>query len=249
MHGDNKQADSSASQSDIEWAGRAERGLFFALLLLSALGWGLYALIATQSFYPLLVLRALIVGSCLVVVSAFVLAIPAGALLYLASDRYRLAREYGREAVLGERTALWKILAAWFAMLLVSVANGAIRDFSYGKHMGELAAHQLSTAASVLLLGVVMRGFTRVCPPASGREAISIGLLWLVLTVAFEFFFFHYAGGHTWSELLANYNISKGRIWPVVLIWIAIAPHVYFRADRARSAANGRKDGHALRQS
>lgn len=47
----------------------------------------------------------------------------------------------------------WKYLAAPFVMLLTSIANGAFRDLTYGNHMSELAAHQLSTAASVVLLG------------------------------------------------------------------------------------------------
>ena len=124
---------------------------------------------------------------------------------------------------------MWKYLTAWFVMLLVSVANGAVRDFTYGRRVDELTAHQLSTATGVLLLGIVIRGFVRLYPPASGREAISIGLLWMALTVAFEFLFFHYVGGHSWSELLGNYNVLKGRVWVVVLAWIAIAPYVFFR--------------------
>jgi len=127
---------------------------------------------------------------------------------------------------------MWKYLLAWFLMLLASVANGAIRDFTYGKRVDELTAHQLSTVSSVLLLGIVIWGFVRLYPPASGRQAISIGLLWLALTVAFEFLFFHYVGGHSWAELLGNYNVLKGRVWVVVLAWVAIAPYVFFRADR-----------------
>ena len=127
---------------------------------------------------------------------------------------------------------MWKYLTAWFVMLLVAVANGAVRDFTYGRHMEELTAHQLSTATGVLLLGIVIRGFVRLYPPSSGREAISMGLLWMALTVAFEFLFFHYVGGHSWSELFGNYNVLKGRVWVVVLAWIAIAPYVFFRLDR-----------------
>jgi len=125
-----------------------------------------------------------------------------------------------------------KYLIAWFVMLLVSIANGAIRDFTYGKYMDELAAHQLSTASSVVLLGIVIWGFIRFYPLSSGQEAVSIGLLWVALTVAFEFLFFHYVGGHSWSELLANYNVFKGRVWIVVLIWVATAPYVFFRLNR-----------------
>ena len=226
--------DNGVTQQDLEWARGAERGIFFALLLASALGWGAYALLTAKSFYPLLVMRALIVGACLVVVTAFVLAIPTEGILYLVSARYRLARGNRHIPEIVKPTALWKYLGAWFAMLLVSVVNGVVRDFTYGRHMDELSAHQLSTAASVLLLGLLIRGYTRLYPPVSAREAVFIGLLWLALTVAFEFIFFHYAGGHSWSALLDNYNIMKGRVWPVVLVWIAIAPYVFFRVERAR---------------
>jgi hypothetical protein len=122
-----------------------------------------------------------------------------------------------------------KYLAVWFVMLLVSIANGAARDFTYGKQMSELAAHQLSTLTSVLLLGTVIFAFVHFSPPSSGQEAIFIGLFWMALTVAFEFLFFHFVGGHSWATLLANYNIFEGRVWVIVLAWVAVAPYVFFR--------------------
>lgn len=123
-------------------------------------------------------------------------------------------------------------LAAWFVMLVVSVANGAVRDFTYGRHMSELAAHQLSTVFSVVLLGLVIRAFIRRYPPASAGQAVRIGLAWAALTVAFEFLFFHFVGGHSWVALLANYDVLAGRVWVVVLLWIAGAPYVFFRWQR-----------------
>jgi len=128
-----------------------------------------------------------------------------------------------------DASGAWKYLAAWFVMLLVSIANGAARDLSYGKYMSELAAHQVSTATSVLSLGAFIWVFLRFYPPCSARHAITIGLAWAALTVAFEFLFFHFIGGHSWSELLANYNIFEGRVWVVVLLWVAVAPYVFFR--------------------
>jgi len=114
-------------------------------------------------------------------------------------------------------------------MLLVSIVNGAVRDFTYGQHMDELTAHQLSTVSGILLLSIIIWGYVRLYRPSSGQEAVLIGLLWMGLTVAFEFLFFHYVGGHSWSELFANYNIFKGRVWVVILAWVAIAPYVFFR--------------------
>jgi hypothetical protein len=120
-------------------------------------------------------------------------------------------------------------------MLLVSIGNGAVRDLTYGKHLSELSAHQLSTVTGILLLGGVIWTFLRLCPVSTGRQAISIGLLWMALTVAFEFLFFHLVGGHSWSELLANYNVLKGRVWVFVPLWVGVAPYVFFRARRLGS--------------
>ena len=53
------------------------------------------------------------------------------------------------------------------------------------------------------------------------------------VTVIFEFPFFHYVGGHSWAELLGNYNVFGDRVWVVVLAWIAGAPYVFYRVDRS----------------
>jgi hypothetical protein len=128
-----------------------------------------------------------------------------------------------------KRSSLWKYLAAWFVMLLVAVANGAVRDITYGLYVDELTAHQISTATGILLLGLVIWLCSAILPVASGREAITLGLFWAALTVAFEFLFFHFVGGHSWAELLASYNVLQGRVWVFVVLWVAIAPWIFFR--------------------
>lgn len=119
-------------------------------------------------------------------------------------------------------------------MLLVSIANCVVRDFTYGKHMSELSAHQLSTVISVLVLAIVIWFFVKKYPPASTQQAALTGILWMTLTIAFEFLFFHYVGGHSWPALLANYNIFNGRVWVIVLIWVAIAPYIFFRISHGQ---------------
>ena len=69
--------------------------------------------------------------------------------------------------------------------------------------------------------------FLRRRTPASGAAALGIGLLWMALTVAFEFLFFHYVGGHLWAALLANYNLAAGRLWVLVLLCLLLAPSLF----------------------
>ncbi len=127
--------------------------------------------------------------------------------------------------------------AGWFAMLLVAMANGLVRDLTYGRQMETLLAHQLSTLTGCVLLGGVIWLFVRRWPPASRRQSLMIGLGWTLATIAFEFVFFHFVGGHSWATLLANYNLFAGRVWVVLLLWIAIAPAVFFRLQTPRRSS------------
>lgn len=123
-------------------------------------------------------------------------------------------------------------LLAWVLMLLVSIANGAVRNFTYGKQIDKLTAHQSSSVSSVLLLGVVTWGYVCLYPPASHREAVLIGLPWMILTIAFELVILHYVGSPSWLALFANYNVLEGRVWVVVLLWLATAPYSFIRLRR-----------------
>lgn len=128
-----------------------------------------------------------------------------------------------------------RYLAAWFVLLLVAMVNGALRELTYGKYVSELSAHQLSCVIGILLFAVVIHQYVRRCPPASAREAWYIGLFWMALTLAFEFLFFHYVGGHSWEALLANYDMTAGRLWPLILLWVAVAPYFFYRLSGKHS--------------
>jgi hypothetical protein len=117
----------------------------------------------------------------------------------------------------------------WFFLLIAAVINGAIRDGVYLESLGELHAHQVSTLTVVLLFGVIIRGMSRAWPLQSSKQAWTVGGLWLVMTLCFEFGFFHFVMGHPWSELLQAYNIFEGRLWVVILLWTFIAPYVFWR--------------------
>ncbi len=56
-------------------------------------------------------------------------------------------------------------------MLVISVTNGAVRDFTDGKQLSELRAYQGSTVTGMVQLGAVIWLIERGCPPRSGRGA------------------------------------------------------------------------------
>ena len=127
---------------------------------------------------------------------------------------------------------MWKYILAWLPMVLIAIANGALREGWYGKYLGELQAHQISVVSGVLLFGVYIWTVIRMWRPESTGHALGIGLMWLVLTVTFEFVFGHYVRGISWSTLLHDYNLFSGRLWVVVLVWVTVGPYVFYRLQR-----------------
>jgi hypothetical protein len=127
---------------------------------------------------------------------------------------------------------LLRYVIAWIPMLLIAIANGAFRQLTFGKVMPELRAHQLSTVIGSVLIGLFIRAVVRLWPPASARQALSIGLVWLALTVAFEFVFGRFVMHRPWYQLFNDYNLIEGRVWAVFLIWLTLAPYVFFRLPR-----------------
>jgi hypothetical protein len=124
---------------------------------------------------------------------------------------------------------MWKYVLAWFPMVLIAIVNGAIREGWYGKHVSELQAHQLSTVTGVLLFGVYIWVLLRLWRPESARQAMIIGMVWLAMTVAFEFLFGHYVAKRPWRDLFLDYNLFAGRVWLVVLAWVTLAPYLFYQ--------------------
>ncbi len=117
-----------------------------------------------------------------------------------------------------------RYLLFWFPLTLVAIANGVLRESTYGHWLNELHSHQLSTLTGMALIGFAVWTLLRRWPLTSRREALVVGGLWVIQTVLFEFLFGHYGVGHPWERLLDDYNLAAGRLWVLFLLWLALLP-------------------------
>ncbi len=127
---------------------------------------------------------------------------------------------------------LIRYVLAWFLLLVIAFANGALRQITFGKAMSELHAHQLSTLIGSVLIGVAVWFIIRTWPPSSSRQAVTIGVTWLSLTILFEFFMGLAVAGRPLLQVLHDYNVLAGRVWVLFLIWITVAPWLFYRLQR-----------------
>jgi hypothetical protein len=117
----------------------------------------------------------------------------------------------------------------WLVLLLLAMVNGIVREATFGKHLPDLQAHQLSTLTAVVLAGLAVWLFSLWDQPKSLRESLLIGAIWVLLTIAFEFIFGRFVVGHSWERLFQDYNLLAGRVWLIFLLWLFMLPYIAFR--------------------
>jgi len=125
-------------------------------------------------------------------------------------------------------TAFYKHILWWFAFPFVAILNGTLREATYKKFVGDLPAHQISTATGIVFFGIIFYFIFKKWEIKSIKHAILVGLIWLGLTILFEFGFGYYVMGNTWEKLLHDYNLAEGRVWSLFLVWLVIAPFIFY---------------------
>ena len=135
---------------------------------------------------------------------------------------------------------LRRTVLMWLCIMPVAIVNGTIRDLLVSPYLGDQIARAISclTLAGATFLIAWMS--IQWIDPVDQFQSWVIGLIWLGLTLAFEFLVGHYVFGTTWEALLADYNILEGRLWILVLAAALIAPPMMFRlqavADRSATS-------------
>ena len=117
-----------------------------------------------------------------------------------------------------------RALAVWCLLVVLAVLNGGVRDAWLSPRLGDPIGRGISTLTLCALILLATWATIGWIGPATRREAFGIGAMWLALTLAFEFGVGHYGFGKPWRELLADYNLARGRIWVAVLIVTLFAP-------------------------
>lgn len=127
-----------------------------------------------------------------------------------------------------------KAIVAWFAMFALMFANGTARVLLLQPVLGEDRARQVASLTGLALVLAVSSVFVRVTPLATSAQLWRVGMGWLACTVAFELLFGHFVSGQAWGALLADYDVLRGRLWPLVLVGIGLGPWLWGRARRPR---------------
>ena len=117
-----------------------------------------------------------------------------------------------------------KAVTLWFAVLALAMANGIGREKLLVPALGSFAA----LVASGIILSACVFLVALAAAPWYGRlgsaQWLGVGVLWLAMTLAFEFGFGRMVQHKAWAELFEAYTFKGGNLWSLVLAVVLISP-------------------------
>lgn len=129
-------------------------------------------------------------------------------------------------AILG---LLLYLLGIWIIFISAAIIIGALKTFLIAPKLGKLLGQIICT---ILLICVILYGaylFVRNLEGIPSRDALLlIGACWVILTWLFELVFLSFIRAKPGRELLAEYDMFRGRAGGLVLLVEFIAPIIIY---------------------
>ena len=120
-------------------------------------------------------------------------------------------------------------VGAWLAMVVLAILNATLRELFVVPAVGDYRAHVVSTGTLLVALGVLVAVYFVLVPEHTPGERRAVGALWAGLTVAFELGFGRYVAGDSWASLVGQYDVTAGRVWVLVPLFLLVAPALFGR--------------------
>ena len=126
---------------------------------------------------------------------------------------------------------LRRALVVWFVVIAAETVHGVLRELLLTPLVGDLRARQIGVAVGSLIVVAVACAFSRWLGAHTPRAQLGVGLLWVVLTLAFE------AGlgvllGLSAERMLADYDVTAGGFMALGLAIMLLAPWIAARLRR-----------------
>lgn len=116
-------------------------------------------------------------------------------------------------------------IAVWMLLMSGEVAHGVARTLYLAPAVGDFRARQLAVVSGSLLILLIASLTIRWLQVTTTRELASIGVIWVVLTLAFEVGLGRLVG-YPWSRIASDYDLLHGGLMPIGLGVMALSPWI-----------------------
>jgi len=125
-----------------------------------------------------------------------------------------------------------RVFSVWVLLIAAEVVHGVARTVWPAPAVGDFRARQLAVVTGSLLVLAIVTMTIQWINVAGTRTLVSVGLVWVVLTITFEVSLGRALLGYSWARLASDYNLLEGGFLPVGLTVMAMSPSIATRLRR-----------------
>lgn len=127
--------------------------------------------------------------------------------------------------------AVLRALLIWLLIMAAESAQGALRHFLFDADT-VFVARQAAVLISCAVFFAITWFSARWMALRTARGALLVGVLWVALSLSFEILLGRTLGAD-WSRLLEDYDLSRGGLMPIGLLFMALTPWLVRRLQRS----------------
>ena len=133
---------------------------------------------------------------------------------------------------------LVRAFAIWILIAVAETLHGVARTLLLMPILGDRPSRQLGVfVGSIMILGIAWL-FVNWIRATTRPQLLAVGLLWLVLMLAFEIEL-GWALGFSWERILSDYNPAQGGLMIIGMGVLLLAPLLAAEARRAIKRQEG----------
>lgn len=127
------------------------------------------------------------------------------------------------------KTQLVRAIAVWLVLIVAEILHGIARGVFLVPHVGEFRSSQIGVFTGSIIILVIAVAFVRWIGATRSIHLLAVGLLWLILTLAFEVAFGRFVVGASWERLAADYNVLEGGLLPFGMLVLMLSPLIAWK--------------------
>lgn len=124
----------------------------------------------------------------------------------------------------------WRIvgrsLTIWLVLIVAEIVHGILRAIVLIPFVGEFRSNQIGVVTGSAIILAIAYFTIRWIGAKRPHGLLLVGLIWLVLTVAFEVLFGRFVVGLSWERIASDYNVLNGGLMPLGLLVLFFSPMI-----------------------
>jgi len=132
----------------------------------------------------------------------------------------------------GGEMHLYRVLAVWLIIIFAEMLHGILRGFFLVPVLGDFASRQIGVFTGSLIILAVVYMTIRWIGAKEKKELLIAGIIWMVLTLAFEISFGRFVMKSGWDRIFSDFNILNGGLLPLGMIFLMLSPLIAAKMKR-----------------